>query len=133
MLILHAMKLAIKHITISFFLVLMSFQILNLSIDSIEFQPLQSASSIGDFNYLNSMTEYVAEIILNQKDAFPEFQKKSSKESQVLKHIDIKLFQPSSVIIVSQHFNSINSFIIPLKESYFFLFSKEINPPPVWS
>ena len=70
----------------------MAFLILNQSIDTIDFTPIRTASGLGDFNDINSGTEYLSEIVFGIKDLFPEFQKKStSKQSQSAKHISIKI------------------------------------------
>lgn len=124
------MRVVVNHIILRLLLALMAFQIINLSIDAIEFTPIKARYSIGEFNYLNSMTEYVGEVLLGHKDLFPEFLKKSSKESQNIKHIDFKVYQPSRSNFIEQQYTEVRSFSFPLDESYSFLFSKEINPPP---
>jgi len=109
----------------------MAIQIINMSIDAVEFQPIATTVTIGDFNYLNSMTEYVTEIVMGMKDAFPEFQKESSStKSQIVKHISIKLFENNSTPTESVFSIRNNTFIVPLKESYKYLYLREINPPP---
>jgi ABC-type polysaccharide/polyol phosphate export permease len=126
------MKLALRPLLTKALLAFFALQIINMGIDAIEFQPYDS-SAIGEFNYFNSMTEYISEIMLQNKDAFPEFQKKSTKDSQVIKHIDIKIFHAPIASIGIQTFPARNNYIIPLEEDYTYCFSKEINPPPVWS
>ena len=127
------MRLALQSLLTKALISLIAVQIINLGIDAVEFQPLSHSSSIGEFNYLNSMTEYVSEIIMKHTDAFPEFQQKSSKQNQTMKHLDIKMLQPFISVIAIQRSYSRISFIIPGDEYYYFQFSKEINPPPVWS
>jgi len=125
------MQLTLKQIALKIFIALMALQIINLSIDAVEFQPLEAAITIGDFNYLNSMTEYVSEVIMGMKDAFPEFQKESaSSKSQIVKHIAIKLFENNSTAAEPVFSIRNNTFIVPLKESYKYLYFREINPPP---
>jgi len=125
------MKLALKHITTKLFIALIAVQIINLSIDAVEFQPIATIVTIGDFNYLNSITEYVSEIIMGNKDAFPEFQKESaSSKSQIVKHISLKLFTAQNFLPNPAFKEISNAFIVPLNEQYSYLYFKEINPPP---
>lgn len=121
----------IKHITLKCFIVLIALQILNLGIDAIDFQPLNASSTIGDFNYINSMTEYVTEIVLGHTDAFPEYQKESpSSKSQILKHLSLKLYELKFYTAIVKEFKGNSSYTFPLNEKYNYLFFKEINPPP---
>ncbi len=111
----------------------MALQILNQSIDAIDFHPIYAVNAIEDFNDINSATEYISEIILGNKDAFPEFQTKNSghhKAAQSLKHVNIKLFQPQTIAFTPNTFVTVVSFAYPLDETYSFLFSKDITPPP---
>ena len=113
------------------FLVLMAALVLNQSIDEIEFQPFEN-NSIGNFNDLNSAVEYDSEIILGNKDVFPEFKKEAtSKHSSISKHIvSSKMFEPIFSLVAPTHFITIRTFSFPLDEKYSFLFSKEIIQPP---
>ncbi len=111
----------------------MAVQILNQSFDAIDFQPICATNTIGDFNDINSATEYISEIVLGNKDAFPEFQQTQSgshKSSQTFKHFNIKLFQPTVLTVAPVTYATVLSFAYPLDETYSFLFSKDITPPP---
>ncbi len=125
------MTLSIKNIIAKFLVAIIALQIINLSIDSTDFQPISSNITLGDFNYINSLTEYVSEIVLGNKDAFPEYQNESSSsKAQLVKHLSIKLSQPTTVVDIINISEELHSFIVPLNESYSFAFYKEINPPP---
>ena len=127
------MNFALKNITLKCFVFFMALQILNQSIDAIDFQPICAANSIADFNDINSATEYISEIVLGNKDAFPEYQTQSSshhKAAQSFKHVNIKLFQPQPHCYIPNQFIDIVTFAYPLDERYSFLFSKDITPPP---
>lgn len=127
------MKETLKNIILKSFLLIIAFQILNQSIDAIDFQPICTANSIADFNDINSATEYISEIVLGNKDAFPEYQTQSSshrKAVQSLKHVNIKLFQPQTPCCIPHQFIEVVTFAYPLDERYSFLFSKDITPPP---
>ncbi len=125
------MRITLKTISIKLLVAIVAIQIINLSIDAVEFQPIASTVVIEDFNYLNSMTEYVSEIILGKKDAFPEFQQESkSSKSQIIKHLSLKVFEDSCAELNANFISSKNSFIVPLKEKYEYSYFNEINPPP---
>lgn len=125
------MKYALKNIALKCFLLLMAFQILNQSIDSIDFQPIYASNNIGNFNDINSVTEYISEIIIGKINAFPEFQKvPTSKSSHSFKHISLKIFEARVFTFEPQEYQDIVSFAYPLDETYSFLFSKDITPPP---
>jgi len=110
----------------------LAIQILNLSINTICFSPFEKSITLGDFNYFNSFAEYVSEVILNAKDAFPEFQKESaSSKCQSVKHnISFNLFHIHQYSGIVAFCGSPAIFSIPLKESYTYLYFTEINPPP---
>ncbi len=109
----------------------MALQILNLGIDAIDFQPLETPVSIGEFNYINSMAEYVAEEVLGHKDAFPEYQQESAaSKSQFVKHFSLKFCEITLYTSPVNDFKNNSSYIVPLQERYKYLFFKEINPPP---
>ncbi len=104
--------------------------VLNQSIDEIEFQPFVN-NSIGNFNDLNSAVEFVSEIILGNKDLFPEFKKEgSSKQSSLSKHVTSKIFEPTYALAAPPQFKIVQEFSYPIDEKYTFLFSKEIVQPP---
>ena len=104
--------------------------VLNQSIDEIEFQPF-ATNNIGNFNDLNSAVEFVSEIILGQKDLFPEFKKEAtSKQSSLSKHVSNKIFEPNYALVAPPEFTIVRIFFYPLDEKYTFLFSKEIIQPP---
>lgn len=125
------MRKIVRKISIHFLIAIIAIQILNLSIDAVEFQPIETVITINDFNYFNSMTEYITEIIIGDKDAFPEFQKESSSsKSQIVKHLSIKLSHQDTNSNIPSFTQESNAFIVPLGEDYKSCFLKEINPPP---
>lgn len=125
------MNLALKHIITKGLIALIAIQIINLSVDAVDFQPTTNIVYIGDFNYFNSLTEYIAETVLGNKDAFPEFQKESSSsKSQIVKHFSLKIFSATIAIATPAFVQTSNSFIVPLTEQYSYLYMNEINPPP---
>jgi len=125
------MLVFLKNIALRALLVLVALQILNLGIDAIDFQPIASTNTIGDFNYINSMAEYVAEIVMGHKDAFPEYhQESTSSKSQLVKHFSLKLYQPvSAALDLSNDHRGRIAFAASINQ-YHCPFYKEINPPP---
>jgi len=111
---------------------LIGFQILNLSIDAAEFEPLPSQEyTIGDFNYMNSMTEYVSEVLMGKTDAFPEYGKTTtSSQSQLVKHVSLKLFHSCPSITTSDLSVIQAGFAFPINEAYACAYAREITPPP---
>jgi hypothetical protein len=128
------MNISLKHITTKCLLLILAIQILNLSVDAIDFHPFYSANSTAntDFNDINSEAEYISEIVLGYKDAFPEMQKQGEqKNTQSIKHTVIKIYEPKPLCFnIEQRFITVVSFSFPLDEKYSFLFSKDITPPP---
>lgn len=108
-------------------------QILNLSIYTQDFRPLaQHNTTVGDFNEINSVVEYVAEVVLGNQNALPEYQHNNNnhKDLQLHKHlsikiIDLKQYVPFRVIEQTSHV-----FGTQFKQDYQYLYYGEINPPP---
>ena len=120
-----------KQLLLKCLLILIAFQILNQSIDAIEFTPASTGNSIGDFNDINTGVEYFSEVVLGIKNFFPEFQKKqTTKQSQTLKHITIKLFQPTAISILIKSPVSTIVYAYPIDEKHSFLFLKDVTPQP---
>lgn len=110
----------------------MAFQILNVSIDTIEFTPIYSANCISYFNDFDSGIEYYSKMILGNKSCFPEYQKENtSKQSeQTGKQIIIKLFQPTVLsIIIKPCVNNI-LFAYPTDDAHRSLFIIDVIPEP---
>ncbi len=115
-------------------LLIVAVQILNLSVyggDFDQYYFTRHEHSIGDFNEIDSLIEYVTEVVLNYKDAFPEngAHNENTSHSLLLKHISFKLIETPQQQAVPTYQASVPLFV-PLKEDYKFLFFKEINPPP---
>jgi hypothetical protein len=116
-----------------FFAFVVALQILNMSIYTQDFQPLvQHSHTIGDINEINSFVEYVAEVVLDYKDALPEYQHyyNNHKELQLHKHISVKLISLEQESTEKLVLDNTRRYRPSLKESYDYLYYKEINPPP---
>lgn len=112
---------------------MVALQILNLSIFMQDFTPVSThRHTIGEFNEINSLVEYVAEVVLEQKNALPESHEEntSKKDLELHKHIPFKLITFDELATVAQAPVFKPSFHYPLNDSRTFLYSREINPPP---
>ena len=114
-----------------FVLLVVAVQILNLSVYGQDvIKPAQS-NTLGELNQIDSMIEYVAEIILDYKNAFPEngTHNHQSHTSHQLKHGSFNMisFRKGSDV---KRFCRTSNIHIPSKEEYKNLFTREIIPPP---
>ncbi len=107
----------------------MAIQVLNLSTDAIDFHPMQSVD-ITEFNDLNTVTEYFAEVVLGHKNAFPESKEKKEKSASLQKNISVKLYDPSPALCVTLRPIVNTDFCIPANDNNTHWLSREINPPP---
>jgi len=107
---------------------------MNLSVYGADFDggmPLQQPLQIGEQNQIDSLVEFVSEIMLNRKNAFPEngSHNPNSKSSHQLKHSTIKMIdfrKNAEQTFVYGVAKMPDSFTI----NYSKLVPKEINPPP---
>ncbi|WP_078832870.1 hypothetical protein [Sediminibacterium ginsengisoli] len=109
----------------------MALQILNLSTDAINFQPMgTSSATVVEYNDLNTLVEYFAEVVLGKKNAFPENLQHEEKQSQVQKHITIKLFNQSTLVDNSVQYTVSARYSTPVDDNKTVRFAREITPPP---
>lgn len=119
----------IKIVFAKFITLIVALQILNVSIYAQDIDMQQQKGILTYSNEINSITEYVGEILLKHSNAFPEYPNDGHKDFQFCKHIDLNVFS-------FQHFkaeaasNAYTEYLFPHKIDYSFLFFKEINPPP---
>lgn len=108
----------------------MAIQVLNLSIYSQAFIPIETHQTIGYFNEINSIMEYVAEIMLHHKNAFPENGNSNPNDLQMHKHGPVDLYAGVEKITLryTKQENCIPAHFF--SNNYHYLFCKEINPPP---
>jgi len=112
-----------------FTLLLVAVQILNLSVYGKSFR---ENDITGGTNQIDSMVEFVTEIVLDHKNAFPENGPHNNHQSHTnhqLKYQGFNLinFRKSSEI---KRYCVIITIPVPSKEDYKYLFAREINPPP---
>ena len=48
-----------------------------------EFQPMVTSSVSPEINIINTIDEYIAEVVLDHKDAVPEAKEQSKKDIQI--------------------------------------------------
>jgi hypothetical protein len=122
----------LKNIAVKLLILVVAVQILNLGVDAIDFTPKMLSNAINEFNYINSMSEYISEVVAGNEDAFPEYQNnKANSSSQIIKHSTIKLVQPFTPNIKVKEVQVVaQSFAFSLNETYSYQFFTEIVPPP---
>ncbi|MEP6467390.1 MAG: hypothetical protein ABJB05_13865 [Parafilimonas sp.] len=111
------------------FVFVAALQILNMSIYAPNVNMLQQKGVITYDNDINSIAEFIGEVVLKHFNAFPEYPNDGHKEMQFSKHIDINAFVCPAFktpAIAPPHIE----YLVPHNEDYNFLFFKEINPPP---
>jgi hypothetical protein len=112
-------------------LLIVALQILNLSVYGRDCQQDLKKNTIGELNEIDSLAEYVAEIILDHKNAFPENGPNShqSHTTHLMKHpgFNIITFRKNTEI---KRYCVISPITIPTKEEYKYLFARKIIPPP---
>ena len=67
-------------------------QILNVSIYAQDIDMLSQKMLSRTSNEINSIAEYIGEVILKHANAFPEYPNDGHKDLQFSKHIDLNLF-----------------------------------------
>jgi hypothetical protein len=113
-----------------FILSIIAVQILNLSIYA-QFDPVQSGNTMGNLNSIDSITEYVAEVMLHHTNAFPEFEKTGAhKDQHQHKNYSIHLFNDLKKTAIAYNYTLDKNNNGAVIKDYTYLFFKEINPPP---
>ncbi len=126
----HFLKQLYLHIARAFTF-LVALQILNVGLFVQDFQSLiPSSSSISDHNVINSVVEYVSEVVLNKVNALPENNNKANKDLQSHKHFTVKMIELQKPFIVIPDMAFSSKLHCPLTQNYYYRFCTEINPPP---
>lgn len=117
-----------------FVLFVLALQILNLSVYGSEYtQQFVDASghTTSAKNQIDCLAEYVAEVVLDHRNAMPEHKGNHTKNNQKTLKTQIQLFSQNTpgpsvfkeyypVVVKYSYYNN----------QYDYLFYKEINPPP---
>lgn len=110
---------------------LVALQVLNMAFFVQDFQPLtSSSSSISDHNVINTIVEYVSEVVLEKVNAMPENNNKENKDLQLHKHMTVKLVELRQQNFVISPVGIRTKQNSPIPDTYCYHFFKEINPPP---
>jgi hypothetical protein len=112
------------------FTFLVALQILNMGLFVQDFQTLTSSSSISDHNVINSVVEYVSEVVLNKVNALPENNNKANKDLQAHKHFNVKMIELKKPFIAMPDLVRVDKKHYSITQNYYYQFCKEINPPP---
>lgn len=117
------------HIT-RFLIYVVALQILNMGLFVQEFEPLVSSAVTPEINIINTVDEYIAEVLLHHKDAVPEVKQHSKKDLQLHKHSLIKLINVTRPAVEYSTKLSPSMSLSGFLDSYYYQFCKDINPPP---
>lgn len=79
----------------SFIIAVVALQVLNLGLYAQDFETIPTVNG-KQANIINSVTEYVAEVVMHKKNAFPEKKESSSPNSQSSHELLFK-FQPFKI------------------------------------
>lgn len=110
-------------------LLVVAVQILNLSVYGKSFH---TSELTNESNQIDSMVEYLAEVVLDFKNVFPENGSTHNHQTHTnhqLKHESIKLVNVRKNAEVKAYCATVIK-TYPVKEDYKYLFAREINPPP---
>jgi hypothetical protein len=125
------MKKLIENIN-KLILLIIALQILNLGLFAQNIPTAVSSASI-DQNIINSITEYIAEVLLKKKDAFPENNNTTNYDKNTATfHYKVTSFNLFAETIVHPFLliNESNKNYCSLKEDNVIDCISEINPPP---
>ena len=95
-----------------------------------DFQQLATGTaSISDNNVINSIVEYVSEVVLQKVNAVPEHNN-ADKNFQANKHFGVKMVKQEQVAFSTTSFTRSVRHECQFADPYYYHFSSEINPPP---
>jgi hypothetical protein len=86
--------------------------------------------SSGDYNYIDTYVEYIAEIILKHENAIPESEHRAQKEMQLHKQVQVICQGLPVSSYTSLPGESLLKIYPGYVDTYASGFIKEINPPP---
>ena len=114
---------------INFLALIISFQVLNMSIDSPNASRDNYYKTPENFNYIDTYVEYISEVICNHENTVPEQSKRHQKQwhHKMQQVICDNLRSTNKVVISCQVLR--NTFF-NLHDRYAYQFIKEITPPP---
>lgn len=124
---------SIRNIFSKTLIIIWALQIINLSVygnEYIEKYKDDAGVEHTQPNQIDSLTEYVAEVVLQHHNSFPEQHNNHTKNAIKTLKGSFHLFHVKVENILSNTINLPHPEHILLKENYHFLFCKEINPPP---
>jgi hypothetical protein len=113
-----------------FFVLLVALQVLNLGLFAQDFNSLKPANTLSDFDPVDSMVEYISEVVLGHTYAMPEQAGSHHKTSALHKHPSIKIVSVTSNVSEEHENVTITISYQPYKKDYFYAYAMEINPPP---
>ena len=95
-----------------------------------DFGPLVTSAVSPEINIINTIDEYISEVILDHKDAVPEAKEHSKKDLQVHKHVIVKLIKVSRPLFFCMSENICAPRVSRFSDKYNYQFFEDITPPP---
>ncbi|WP_153797433.1 hypothetical protein [Foetidibacter luteolus] len=116
-----------------FLVIIVAMQIINIGLYAQDFKPMTAATPGEETNIINSITEYIAESVLQKANSFPE--KRNGPHNQSHKHhLSIKQHN-IKLINRENHLQPIQSLSVAVAVSAnaqtpYHNFVRDITPPP---
>lgn len=109
---------------------LVAFQILSLGLFVQDFEAMGTSDISPQINIINTVDEFVAEVVLQHVNAVPEPKEHSRKDIQIHKHADYKVNEiiVLSIPLVTQP--SPSTTVSSFAEKYDYQYFEDIIPPP---
>ena len=107
-------------------------QVLNLGLYAQDFENIAKDKNGNEPNIINSVTEYIAEVVMHKENAFPEKRESSNQSNN---HDNLIKFQPFKIAIhhsadmlnsLAKSEHKYNSFVVCIYTNY----SPDIVAPP---
>jgi hypothetical protein len=109
---------------------LVAFQILSLGLFVQDFEAMATSAVSPEVNIINTIDEFIAEVVLQHQNAVPEPKEHSKKDIQIHKHADYKvneIIRPSVTPVTP---TSSSTTLSSFTEQYDYQFFEDIIPPP---
>lgn len=118
---------------IQFLVVIIAFQVLNMSIDSPNASRDNYYETPNNFNYIDTYIEYLSEVIFKHENAIPQSGKRHQKQWQQHKLQQVicdNINIPGRYVI---SYLLLQNIFFTNHDMYAYQFVKEISPPPEFS
>ncbi|MDQ6763604.1 MAG: hypothetical protein M3015_13370 [Bacteroidota bacterium] len=112
-----------------FTLFIIALQVLNMSIDVPAVQ-MNNGGRAGDFNYVDTYVEFIAEVLMRIENAIPEQRHRQHRELQMHKQVQV-ICQQIEIVLQSRLHALMGMKNYPTyTNNYRYQLTREINHPP---